>query len=400
MSNTNNVFAPASEVEVVEHFLNENFEFRVNVISDKIEYRKRVAEGEKEEMFRPCTDESLNTIVISARKALAEEVGNPRTLIKEIIHSEGVNRYDPVKEYIDGLPEWDGTDRVTELFGRIPGVTGQQITWLHVWALSMLAHWLHLDTLHGNECVAMLISSHQGAGKTTFLKRILPDHLHGYFLPSIHLSNKFDKDMALTNNLLVNLDEFDKYKPSQQAEIKQLLSTSMVVGRPIFGSVQRERDRYASFSATTNNLHPLSDPTGSRRFICVLIPTDTYIDNTLDISYDQLYAQLRHELLIDHRRFWFSNDEVKALEAANNNFHKVVDIDDMIEDCLRKPKDGEVVSPLSIKQIVEIFKTQYPLINTTHAFKVHLGRHLTQMGYQSKLRNGCSVYLAVNTKAA
>lgn len=121
------IIAPASEVDVVENFLNENYEFRVNVISDKTEYRKLKVEGGVEDCFRPCTDPALNTIVISARKELAEEVGNPRTLIKELIHSELVKLYDPLKDYIENLPEWDGTDRVVELFGRVPGISGKQI---------------------------------------------------------------------------------------------------------------------------------------------------------------------------------------------------------------------------------------------------------------------------------
>lgn len=394
------IIAPASEVDVVENFLNENYEFRVNVISDKTEYRKLKVEGGVEDCFRPCTDPALNTIVISARKELAEEVGNPRTLIKELIHSELVKLYDPLKDYVENLPEWDGTDRVVELFGRVPGISGKQIAWLHVWALSMMAHWLHLDTMHGNEGVPLFISRHQGAGKTTFLNRLLPPRLQNYFLCNINLANKFDKEMALTNNLLVNLDEFDKYKPSQQAEIKQLLSCSKVIGRPIYGSVQRERDRYASFCATTNDLHPLQDPSGSRRFICVEIPCGQYIDNTLDIDYDQLYAQLYHELIIDHRRYWFNNDEVRDIEMANNRFYKIADIEDMIDDCLRKPKDGEKVSPLSIKQIVEIFKSEYPHLTVNHSFKIQLGRHLGQSGFQSKISRGSTLYFAVNTKVA
>ena len=33
----------------------------------------------------------------------------------------------------------------------------------------------------------------------------------------LNLSNKFDKEMALTNNLLVNLDELEAIRPSQHA---------------------------------------------------------------------------------------------------------------------------------------------------------------------------------------
>ncbi len=41
---------------------------------------------------------------------------------------------------------------------------------------------------------------------------------------------------------------------------------------------------------TTNNRHPLTDATGSRRYICLSIPSGQLIDNNGDINYEQLYA--------------------------------------------------------------------------------------------------------------
>ena len=118
--------------------------------------------------------------------------------------------YNPIRDYLFALPTWDGQNRVAELFGRIPGITAEQIYWLSILMRSAVAHWLGMDTLHGNECIPTLIGS-QGCGKSTFWRRILPPVLRQYFLDHINLGNKFDKEMALTNNLLVNLDEHSPY---------------------------------------------------------------------------------------------------------------------------------------------------------------------------------------------
>ena len=118
-----------------------------------------------------------------------------------------------------------------------------------------------MDLLHGNECVPTLIGA-QGCGKTTFFHRLLPPELREYYLDHLNLSNKFDKEMALTNNLIVNLDELEALRPSQHAALKQTLSKSKVNGRPIYGASQEDRPRYALFVSTTNNLHPL--PPSSR----------------------------------------------------------------------------------------------------------------------------------------
>ena len=214
------------------------------------------------------------------------------------------------------LPKWDGENHVAKLFNRLPGVDSELTGFLATWLRSVVAHWLQMDTIHGNECVPTLIGA-QGCGKTTFFVRLLPPHLRIYYLDHLNLSNKFDKEMALTNNLLVNLDEFDAIPPSQHASLKQTLSKSKVNGRPIFGASQEDRPRYASFVATTNNPHPLTDVTGSRRYICLTIPEGKYIDNTGEIDYDQLYAQVLYELREQKSPYWFNNDEVARIQQLN-----------------------------------------------------------------------------------
>ena len=91
------------------------------------------------------------------------------------------------------------------------------------------------------------------------MARLLPPELRVYYLDHLNLSNKFDKEMALTNNLIVNLDELDAIRPSQHAALKQMLSKSKVNGRPIYGASQDDRPHYASFVATTNNPHPYEE---------------------------------------------------------------------------------------------------------------------------------------------
>ncbi len=260
----------------VEEFLCENYLFRRNVLNGKIEFAT-LKDGSQASDYRTLTQEALNSIIIRVKRLEIAE-GNPKTDIVEFIHSEEVPAFNPIEEFLNALPAWDGQNHVAELFSRLPGVSSEQLSFLSTWLRSTVAHWLQMDTLHGNECVPTLIG-HQGCGKTTFLRRMLPPHLRQYYLDHLNLSNKFDKEMALTNNLLVNLDELDAIRPSQHAALKQTLSKSKVNGRPIFGCAQEDRPRFASFVATTNNPHPLTDATGSRRYICIQIPQGQYIDN-------------------------------------------------------------------------------------------------------------------------
>jgi len=392
-----------------ESFLHENYLFRRNVLNGKVEFQAKPSgnaecqtlseDGKPCAPFRPLTPQALNSIILRAKREEVCEQGNPKADITDIVHSEDVPQYNPVQAFLDGLPAWDRRNHVAQLFGRLPGMSSEQLAFLAVWLRSTVAHWLQMDTLHGNECVPTLIGA-QGCGKTTFLRRLLPQPLREYYLDHLNLSNKFDKEMALTNNLLVNLDELDAIRPSQHAALKQTLSKSKVNGRPIYGCAQEDRPRFASFVATTNNPHPLTDATGSRRYICLTIPEGQYIDNVGDIDYEQLYAQVLYELRELKAPYWFNNDEVARIQQLNLNYMAQKDIGEMVEACFRKPKEGETVKTISGKEMLQHMKLQYPSLQITHSTKVNLGKAMKDLGYEHKEHSHVAYYLAVPLKAA
>ena len=204
------VQASSGGLFIVEQFLQDNYLFRRNVLSGKVEFSTLPAVGEP--VYRELTPEAEMSIIIRARRELADEKCNPKTDIQDVLRSEEVRAYDPIREFLEGLPQWDGQNYVARLFSRLPGLSTEQHHFLTVWLRSAVAHWLQMDMLHGNECVPTLIGA-QGCGKTTFVRRLLPPQLRQYCLDHLNLSNKFDKEMALTNNLLVILDEFDAIRP-------------------------------------------------------------------------------------------------------------------------------------------------------------------------------------------
>ena len=394
----------------IELFLNENYRFRRNILNGKVEFAilpeaAKTAEGlssdfnEAELEFRPLTPAAQNSIVIHAKREEVLEKGSPKSEISEWVGSEEVPEYNPVQAFLNGLPKWNGQNHIARLFSRLPGISSEQQNFLAIWLRSAVAHWLQMDMLHGNECVPTLIGE-QGCGKTVFVRRLLPQHLREYFLGHLNLSNKFDKDMALTNNLLVNLDELEAIRPSQQASLKQTLSVSKVNGRPIFGRTQEDRPRFASFVATTNNRHPLKDATGSRRYICIQIPDGQMIDNTGEIDYGQLYAQVVYELRELGAHYWFDIEEVVRIQQMNQEFMEQKDIAEIVEICFRKPMEGESAKAMSSSMLLNLIQKEYPSIEITHSNKIRLGRTMKALGYESVDRSNVPYYKVIPVKAA
>ena len=394
----------------IEQFLTDRYRFRRNVLNGKVEFATLLkaeppadslsqgSEGARL-VFRSLTPEAFNSIVRRAKKEQVLEKGNPKTEISEYVYSEDVPVFNPIGEYLKNLPKWDGQNHIARLFSRLPGITTEQQGFLATWILSAVAHWLQMDSLHGNECVPTLIGA-QGCGKTTFFHRLLPPELREYYLDHLNLSNKFDKEMALTNNLIVNLDELEAIRPSQHAALKQTLSKSKVNGRPIYGASQEDRPRFASFVATTNNPHPLTDATGSRRYICLTIPQGQFIDNTGDIDYGQLYAQVVHELTVAKTPYWFSNEEVARIQELNLNYMTQKDLAEIISACFRKPTEGEVVKSLNSAEMLKIIQREYPSVKSDHSTKVHIGLAMKELGFEHTKRGCVSYYKAVPVKVA
>lgn len=363
-------------VLLVESYLTENYEFRRNVLNGKTEYR---TDGE----WCVVTPQVMNSIVRKAKKDGIGDEKTPRKDIEEFIGSDAIPDYDPVREYLTHLPVWDGRNHVSALFNRIPGMTSELLSWCAIWLRSMVAHWLGIDRQHGNECVPVLIGP-QGCGKSTFAVRLLPEHLREYYLDHINFSNKFDADMALTHNLLVNIDEFANMGASQQGKLKQTLSKVKVNGRPIFGREQQDRKRYASFLATTNDEHPLCDPTGSRRFLCLSIPKGALIDNLTPIDHAQLYAQVMHEIEVDEIPYWFGNDEVARIQKANLPYFKTDDMEGILRLCYRLPEGEEQGEWLTCKEVCRKIASQNTNLKVNNSTRIRIGQTLKYLGCNSK----------------
>ena len=393
-----------SDFSLVESFLDEYYLFRRNILSGKTEYLiiKKDDESELEEKdgdWKVLTNNAFNSIVRHAKRLGIGENKSPRQDIDEFVNSEEVPVYNPIKEYLESLPKWEGQNQVAELFGRIPGLTSEQLNWCSIWLRSAVAHWLQMDMLHGNEAVPILIGQ-QGCGKSTFAVRLLPEKLRQYFLDHINFGNKFDSEMALTHNLFVNIDELANMGASQQGKLKQTLSKVRVNGRPIFGKSQDDRLRFASFLATTNDEYPLCDPTGSRRYICLHIPAGEYIDNSSVINYDQLYAQVMYELCHQQTPYWFTNDEVARIQQKNLPFFKTDDLESMIRNCFRVPEGEEEDEGkwMNCSEIFQVLHEHYPMLMSNLSTKIRIGQSLKLMGCKMKHTKKGQAYQLIELK--
>ena len=319
-------------VEGVRRFFNENYELRYNVLKQTEEYRRKVASIVQEEaltdqqeplisqeealVWRQLTDRELRKMAIEQM----EQVGVAWSIDVELyVRSALIPDYSPVLDYLGSCGTWDGhTDHIRDLARRVPTGFEQWPDYFHRWMLAMVAQWLNLSNEFSNAIVPILIGA-QGTHKSTFCRLLLPPYLREYYIDDIKLDNAEQVERMLSRMLLVNIDEYNAKTDREQAKIKRVLTEKNVQTRKMRSDQYVLLPRMASFIATTNDMEPLYDPTGSRRYLCCevtgIIDTDTPID------YRGLYAQAVAELK-GGAQWHFTKDEEANIERHNQNYRR------------------------------------------------------------------------------
>ena len=356
-----------------EAYLKEHYLLRMNVMTGVPEYKHLgVAYS-----FAPLDQKARNTMSINALKAGVDSWDKD---INRYIDSNLIPLYEPMADYLSNLPAWDRKDRITPLARRVKTDDKHWEHLFHIWMLSMVAQWQSTNRQHGNAIVPLLIGP-QGSGKTTFCRRLLPEYLQIYYNDRISMKNDNDIFIAMSSFALINIDEFDALKKSQQPILKYLLSKHDVKMRPPYGKVMEQRQRFASFIATTNNLRPLVDPTGSRRFVCVYADE---IDNGGRISHNQIYAQLVAELK-DGKRHWLTETENQHLMERNKRFQQVKDFETMIRQTFLPPEEISEDAPyIMLGDILSKLLRAFPYANISSNPNLALGKVLRTFGYEVK----------------
>ena len=363
----------------IDIFLTSNYDLRKNVMRGVAEYRVRTGHGFG---FRDLTTEARNSITINA---LSQGIKCWDKDIMRYVNSNDIPLYYPMDDFLEHLPKWDGKDRVEALARRVKTDYEDWPHLFHIWMRSMVAMWEGKGQLTGNALVPLLIGR-QGCGKTSFCRILLPWDQREYYNDRINFKNEHDLNLGLTSFALINLDEFDKITQRQQVVLKYLVSTSDVKYRPPYGTAYSSHRRYASFIGTTNEPMPLTDPTGSRRFVCVTVDGD--IDFETPVEYEQLYAQLKYEVEEQRERYFLTKEEEAALMQHNLRYQQVNGLGEMLLSLFEKPEGTSKQHPengywLSVKdlsaRLKDAFKGAYKPDDGT---LVRIGQFLSRPEYK------------------
>ncbi len=367
--------------QLLEEFLRRRYMFRRNRVTGDIEYQEK---HRYQLLWRPLTEEVQNDI---NNEAIREGIKVWPKDLERILISERIKEYDPVREWLDALPEWDGIDRLGELADRVKTNSPDWRDNFKIWMRSMVSQWrAGHDAMYGAQMVLMLVGR-QGTRKSTFMRMLLPRELMPFYIDRIDFANKKEALRALSRFLLINIDEYDQISKSQTAFFKHLIQRTDVKERKMYSTVYQQQQRFAAFCATTNSLKPLKDDTGSRRYLVIEVnaPIDTDIQGEKAIDYPQLYAQIVHE--IEHgEEYAFTGERENRIIEQNADYYETPNVVSLFEDMFHQPEVGDEVLPLSPTEILERIKSQKKVNVITQTNATVLGTYLHRKGYKKQRR--------------
>ena len=360
----------SSLMQEVTAFLTSRYRFRFNVLTEETEVTNIANNIPDTHLRYAKVDERwMNTL---SMEAIETGIDCWDRDIQRFVRSRRISEYHPFTAYFEQLPEWDGKDRVSALARRV----SDDPVWVngfHRWMLGLSAQWMQFRSdanntnransiNRANSVAPLLVSSRQGLGKSTFCRLLMPDALKAYYTESYDLSSPASAEAKLAACGLINLDEFDKLSASKMPLLKNLMQASALNIRKAYKRSASALPRIASFIGTSNREDLLVDRTGSRRFLCVSL--EHAIDCVTPVEHEQLYAQLKAELLSGERS-WFNKEEEQAIQQHNALFYKHIPEEEVFRLCFRfatQEDHPQEVLTLSATQLFERMKAAHPSV--------------------------------------
>ena len=380
-------------VEDIQAFLDERVLLRYNMVTHQTEVHLLTDFGD--DLSKPAEWQRMSDrIENSLWKDLSKEKPVRMQDLHHVIESDYVAAYHPFRFYLEHLPPWteEQGDNIMELSlsVNVKGDSDEQFlfaAYLKKWLVAMVASWMD-DKVVNN--VMLVLIGEQGAYKTTWFAHLLPPQLREYFYTKTN-SGMVSKDDLLTLSQygLMCWEELDSMQLKELNKLKAAMTMPSINERAAYARHHENRPHLASFCGTGNNVQFLSDPTGTRRWLPFEVAS---IESPLSqpFNYEGIYSEA-YALYRQGFRYWFDKNEILQLAQHNKQFETAQSANELIDEFFRKPVGIEGGDFLPASVILQLIGGA----NMKELSSTKVGRALTEMGFEYKLRDGIRRYRVV-----
>ena len=245
-----------------------------------------------------------------------------------------VRRFHPVRDYLDGLPEWDGVCRIENLFQRC--FEADDSAYTRAVARKVFAAAVARIYCPGIKFDSIpVFDGAQGIGKSSLFRELAGAE---YYSETLSLTDMNDKAGAekLQGFWIVEIGELAGMKKADIEKVKAFLSTSDDKYRPSYGKVVESHPRQSVIIATVNGERGyLRDVTGNRRFWIIKCRQKT-AERRFSFSpgeRDQIWAEAIH-IWKNGERLYLEGEVAAESEKAQRSAMEADDRLGMVEQYL------------------------------------------------------------------
>lgn len=231
------------------------------------------------------------------------------------------NSFHPVKDYLLGLPAWDGEERLETMLFDYLGATEYENEYTQTVMRKFMVGAIKRIFEPGCQMDYMLVlEGKQGIGKSTFVRKIS----RGWFNESsINIGHK-DGYEQLRGYWFIEMAELAAMRSTKVdvEAVKQLLTQTKYSYRPAYAQFVIDVYSQCVYVGTTNNASFLKDKSGNRRFWVVHVDgfgDDNRMGTIADEDIDQIWA----EAMVYYKageKIYLEGDVLKTAENIQDNY--------------------------------------------------------------------------------
>lgn len=256
-----------------------------------------------------------------------------RKLVDSITVVADQNAYHPIIEYLDALPEWDGTPRLDTWLSQVTSTENTE----YKRAIGKRVVQAMVERVMDPGCkfdTVMVLEGAQGRKKSTLVEALAGGE--EFYIELEGDLSSVDTLLKIRGKWVVELGELNSVKGAAVLKTKTFISRKSDSYRDPYGRMNDDHPRQCVLVGTTNDQAYLRDPTGNRRWW----PVET--NGTVDVAWlqanrDQMFAEALHLRAQGPVMLWLSSElEAEAIKVRESRFESDV-WEDRIEEYLRTP---------------------------------------------------------------
>jgi len=305
---------------------------RLNILSGEIEVNGLSENFSRENSFESLLTSLEDIFTLGKMKKISRE-----RITARVIAVADLRRYNPIQEMLKDYP-WDGVSRF-QIFFEILNIDKPEMakyqTYLRKWLIQCVAMALNDERdPYGAEGV-LTLQADQGAGKTTFFRR-LALRPKWFVEGAVIDMNVKDTLIKATSAFICELGELESTMRKDQPALKAHITAAEDIIRAPYARTAVRRPRRTSYCGTVNSTDFLTDSTGSRRFWVVPIQRID-LDRLRSLSENtiiQLWAECYEIFKREPAAFRLTREEMQQLQQDNQQFEKLLPFEQELADKL------------------------------------------------------------------